>query len=133
MSIRREFIQLVKYGLFGVVATLIHLLSSWAFIYFWAFSLFFANMSAFFIAFIFSYIFQTLYVFNTTFHLKRFIRFFFVQFLIFLLSYLISKIIQIENNYLQTLIIVVIMPLITFVIHKFWTFKAIDEDEAGRK
>ena len=123
MSIKVHILQLAKYGFFGVVATLIHLFSAWAVIYLFSASVFFANTFAFFTAFIFSYIFQTLYVFNSTFHFKKFIKFFSVQFSAFLLSYLLSDIVVIPNSYLHTLLIVAIMPLITFVIHKFWTFK----------
>ena len=125
MSIKAHILQLAKYGFFGVIATLVHLLSAWTIIYFFAASVFVANTFAFFTAFIFSYIFQTLYVFNTTFHFKKFIKFFLVQFGTFLFSYLASDMFPIQNSYLHTLLIVAIMPLITFVIHKFWTFKEI--------
>jgi len=125
MNIKAHILQLAKYGFFGVIATLVHLFSAWAIIYFFAASVFVANTLAFFTAFIFSYIFQTLYVFNTTFHFKKFIKFFLVQFGTFLFSYLVSDIFPIQNSYLHTLLIVAIMPLVTFVIHKFWTFKEI--------
>ena len=125
MSIKTHILQLAKYGFFGVIATLVHLLTAWAIIYFFSASVFIANTFAFFTAFIFSYIFQTLYVFNTHFHFKRFMKFFFVQYGTFLTSYLLSDVFVIQNGYLHTLLIVAIMPLITFVIHKFWTFKEI--------
>ena len=125
MSIKAHILQLAKYGFFGVIATLVHLLTAWAIIYFFSASVFIANTFAFFTAFIFSYIFQTLYVFNTHFHIKRFMKFFLVQYGTFLASYLLSDVFVIQNGYLHTLLIVAIMPLITFVIHKFWTFKEI--------
>ena len=123
MNIKSHILQLAKYGFFGVIATLVHLFTAWAFIYFFSASVFVANTFAFFTAFIFSYILQTLYVFNTHFHIKRFMKFFLVQYGTFLASYLLSDIFPIQNGYLHTLLIVAIMPLITFVIHKFWTFK----------
>ncbi|ADN09601.1 GtrA family protein [Sulfurimonas autotrophica] len=123
MNIKSHILQLAKYGFFGVIATLVHLFSAWAIIYFFAASVFVSNTLAFFTAFIFSYIFQTLYVFSTSFHFKKFIKFFLVQYGTFLFSYLLSDIFPIQNGYLHTLLIVAIMPLITFVIHKFWTFK----------
>jgi putative flippase GtrA len=125
MNIKAHILQLAKYGFFGVIATLVHLLTAWAIIYLFAASVFIANTVAFFTAFIFSYIFQTLYVFNTHFHIKRFMKFFLVQYGTFLFSFVISDIFPIANSYLHTLLIVAIMPLITFVIHKFWTFKEI--------
>lgn len=123
MSIKSFIFQLGKYGLFGIIATLIHLLTAWLSIYFFSTTIFISNSIAFFTAFFFSYIFQTLYVFETEFHLLKFLKFFVVQFGTFLLSFFTSNFIVIENGYLHTLLIVAIMPLISFVIHKFWTFK----------
>jgi putative flippase GtrA len=123
MNIKAIAIQLGKYGLFGVLATLIHLFTAWALIYFFQTTVFVSNILAFFVAFAFSYIFQTLYVFNTQFHLLKLLKFFTVQFGTFLFSFILSDLINIQNSYLHTLLIVAIMPLITFFIHKFWTFK----------
>ena len=123
MNIKSHILQLAKYGFFGVIATLVHLFTAWAIIYLFDASVFVSNTFAFFTAFVFSYVFQTLYVFSTTFHLKKFIKFFLVQYGTFLFSYLLSDIFSIANSYLHTLLIVAIMPLITFIIHKFWTFK----------
>jgi len=115
--------QIIKYGLLGVIATLIHLLSAWAIIYLFASTVFISNIIAFFVAFSFSYIAQTLYVFDSEFHILKLAKFFIVQFGTFLFSFLISNVVVIQSSYLHTLLIVAIMPLITFTIHKFWTFK----------
>ena len=123
MSIKSFILQLGKYGLFGVIATLIHLFTAWLVLYIFASSVFVANSVAFFTAFIFSYIFQTLYVFVSEFHFVKFFKFFTVQFGTFLLSFIGSNFVHLQNQYLHTLLIVAIMPLISFVIHKFWTFK----------
>jgi len=125
MNIKSHIIQLAKYGFFGVIATLVHLLTAWAIIYLFDASVFISNTFAFFTAFIFSYIFQTLYVFKSTFHFKKLLKFFLVQYGTFLFSYLLSELFVVQNSYLHTLLIVAIMPLITFLIHKFWTFKEI--------
>lgn len=123
MSIKSFILQLGKYGLFGIITTLIHLFVAWFVLYTLSVSVFFANSMAFFTAFIFSYIFQTLYVFESEFKIVKFLKFFIVQFGTFLLSFTSSNFVHIENQYLHTLLIVAIMPLISFVIHKFWTFK----------
>lgn len=123
MNISNHIHQLIKYAFFGVIATLVHLLTAWILIFFSMASVFIANTFAFFTAFIFSYIFQSLYVFNTAFHFKKFIKFFLVQYGTFLVSYLLSDMVPIVNGYLHTFLIVTIMPFITFIIHKFWTFK----------
>ena len=127
MNTKKLLLQLSKYGFFGVVATLIHLGSAMSLLYVTNISVFTANSIAFFIAFGFSYIFQTLYVFHSAFHLHKFIKFFLVQFGSFLLSYILSDVVPMENKYMHTLVIVAIMPLVTFTIHKFWTFKEIEE------
>jgi putative flippase GtrA len=126
MSTKKQLLQLAKYGLFGVLVTLIHLCTAWLVIYLFELSVFVANTVAFLTAFGFSYIFQTLYVFESSFHFMKFIKFFAVQFGSFLLAYLLSDIFPIANGYLHTLLIVAIMPLVTFTIHKFWTFKEIE-------
>ena len=123
MSTKPFLLQLVKYGLLGVIATLIHLLSAWSILYIFGTTVFVANVFAFLIAFSFSYIAQTQYVFQSEFHIVKFFKFFGVQFFTFLFSYVVSNILQIGSNYLHTLLIVAIMPLITFTLHKFWTFK----------
>ena len=123
MNTKAFIAQIIKYGLLGVIATLIHILSAWAIIYFFVSTVFISNTIAFFIAFSFSYVAQTLYVFNSEFHILKLGKFFAVQFGTFLFSYILSDMLSIENGYLHTLIIVAIMPLITFTIHKFWTFK----------
>ena len=123
MNTKAFILQLTKYGIFGVIATLIHLFTAWALIYFLDTTVFISNIVAFFVAFTFSYVFQTLYVFKTLFHFSKLLKFFTVQFGTFLFSYMLSDTISIQNSYLHTLLIVAIMPLITFVIHKFWTFK----------
>jgi putative flippase GtrA len=125
MSIKSHLLQLGKYGFFGVLATLVHLFVAWALIYFLSASVFVANLGAFLTAFGFSYIFQTLYVFESGFHLHKLLKFFAVQFGTFLFSYIVSDIFPMQNSYLHTLLIVAIMPLVTFMIHKFWTFKEI--------
>ncbi|WP_193114251.1 GtrA family protein [Sulfurimonas marina] len=122
-SIKSHIIQLSKYGIFGIIATLIHLGVASGVIYFFQAGVFIANSIAFFTAFMFSYIFQTLFVFTTSFQLKKLFRFFLVQYGTFLFSYILSNIIELSNAYLHTALIVVIMPLVTFIIHKFWTFK----------
>jgi len=126
MSIKRHIVKLAKFGFFGILATLVHLLSAWTIIKIFAASVFLSNFIAFLTAFIFSYIFQTLYVFNTEFHPLKLLKFFTVQCGTFLFSYFISNLFPIQNSYLHTLLIVAIMPLITFLIHTFWTFKEIE-------
>lgn len=82
-----------------------------------------ANSCAFLIAFMFSYVFQSKYVFQAAFHWQKFMRFFAVQSGAFMLAYMLSTWFRLDNQYIQTLLIVAVIPLISFVIHKLWTFK----------
>jgi len=118
-------LQLSRYGFFGIIATLIHLLSAWLLIYGFSTSVLLANSVAFLIAFMFSYVFQSKYVFKTVFDWQKFMRFFAVQGGAFILAYMLSTWFPLDNQYLQTLLIVAVIPLISFVIHKLWTFKVV--------
>ncbi len=125
VSIKLLLLQLSRYGFFGMIATLIHLLSAWLLIYGFSTSVLLANSCAFFIAFMFSYVFQSKYVFKATFDVQKFVRFFAVQGGAFVLAYMLSTWFPLGNQYLQTLMIVAVIPLISFVIHKIWTFKVV--------
>ena len=74
----------------------------------------------------FSYVFQSKYVFRAAFDAQKFVRFFAVQSSAFILAYMLSAWFPLDNQYLQTLMIVAVIPLLSFVIHKLWTFKAVE-------
>jgi len=123
VNIKLLLLQLSRYGFFGIIATLIHLLSAWLLMYGVGASVLLANSCAFLIAFMFSYVFQSKYVFRATFDWQKFMRFFAVQSGAFMLAYMLSTWFRLDNQYIQTLLIVAVIPLISFVIHKLWTFK----------
>lgn len=123
MNIKPLLLQLSRYGFFGIIATVIHLLSAWLLIYGFAASVLLANSCAFLIAFMFSYLFQSKYVFHTAFYWQKFTRFFAVQGGAFVLAYMLSTWFPLDNQYMQTLLIVMVIPLVSFIIHKLWTFK----------
>ncbi|WP_157753590.1 GtrA family protein [Ghiorsea bivora] len=122
-NIKILLLQLSRYGFFGIIATLIHLLSAWLLIYGLSTSVLLANSCAFLIAFMFSYIFQSKYVFKASFDAQKFVRFFAVQSGAFVLAYMSSTWFRLDNQYIQTLLIVMVIPLVSFVIHKLWTFQ----------
>jgi len=123
MNIKSHIVQLVKYGFFGVIATIVHLFTAWAIITFLR-PLFLLPIPLHFLRLLsFLMFFSTLYVFHSTFHIKKLLKFFSVQYGTFLFSYLLSEVFPIQNSYIHTLVIVALMPLINFGIHKFWTFK----------
>ena len=115
--------KLIRYGLTGGVATAIHLGIAYLYIYFIDASLFVSNVLGFLVAFIFSYLVQSLFVFKHAIKLIKAFKFFIVQFISLLISITFSSYIPLENSYLQTIIVILVLPLITYLIHKFWTFK----------
>ena len=124
-SINRKLFsyKIVRYGLIGGISTLIHFSIAFIYIYFINNSVLQSNTIGFFIAYIFSYLTQSKYVFLHKIHIAKAIKYFVVQFGVLLLSILVSNIFNEYNSYIKTIIVVIILPLITFVIHKFWTFK----------
>ncbi|MFT5721041.1 MAG: putative flippase GtrA [Motiliproteus sp.] len=115
-------LQLVRYGLTGGGATLIHLLVAFACLHWWLDNLWWANLLGFLSAFVFSYSLQSLLVFKRRLALRSACVFFLVQFGALLVSIALADTLSELNNYLRVVIIALLLPLITFVIHKFWTF-----------
>jgi len=114
--------KLVRYGFIGGVSTLIHLAIAFLWLYYATSSILMANMIGFIIAFIFSYSIQSLYVFVHPLSYAKAFKYFIVQFGALLLSILISNTLSEFSPYFKTVIVIAIMPLITFLIHKGWTF-----------
>ncbi len=115
--------KIIRYGLTGGIATAIHIGVAYLYIYFIDTSLFVSNILGFCIAFVFSYLVQSLFVFKHAINLTKAFKYFVVQFSSLLTSIFISHYIPLENSYIKTLIVVLILPLITYVVHKFWTFQ----------
>jgi len=115
--------KLVRYALTGGLATAVHITIAYCYIYFINNALFIANILGFIVAFIFSYLLQSLFVFKHTLTLMKAIKFFSVQFSSLLISILSSDYLPLENSYFKTIIVVLLLPLFTYIIHKFWTFK----------
>jgi putative flippase GtrA len=114
--------RLTKYAAVGIIATAIHLSAAFAFIYLIDHSIFFSNVFGFSLAFFFSYIAQSKYVFISKLSFRTSFRFFLVQFASLLLAISIVDLTKFLNAYLNVLLVVIILPLITFLIHRAWTF-----------
>ncbi|MDD2367954.1 MAG: GtrA family protein [Sulfuricurvum sp.] len=115
--------KLIRYALIGGTSTLIHLSIAFLWLYTVTTSLFFANTAGFSVAYIFSYTVQSRYVFLHPLSLTKAFRYFLVQFGALLASLFFSNILVGYNSYIKTIIVVILLPLITFVIHKLWTFR----------
>ncbi|MDD5159196.1 MAG: GtrA family protein [Sulfuricurvum sp.] len=115
--------KLIRYALIGGSSTLIHLGIAFLWLYTVNSSLFFANTAGFSVAFIFSYTVQSRYVFLHPLSPLKAFRYFLVQFGALLAALILSAMLVGYNSYIKTLIVVILLPLITFVIHKLWTFR----------
>lgn len=114
--------RLVRFGLTGGLATAIHVVVAFAVIHFVYDHALTANVLGFLFAFSFSYIAQTLYVFKKRVNWTNALRFFLVQFGALLLSQAVSNFVPESNSYINVLIVVCILPVITYLIHKVWTY-----------
>ncbi|WP_407331660.1 GtrA family protein [Enterovibrio sp. 27052020O] len=115
--------RIVRFGLTGGLASLTHLCVAFALLHFFATNVFTANLIGFICAFGLSYLMQSLFVFKTALSRNNAMRFFVVQFSALLISQLISELLQDTNNYLRVLLVVFMIPLVTYFIHHFWTYK----------
>ncbi|MDD1782057.1 GtrA family protein [Enterovibrio sp. ZSDZ35] len=115
-------IRIVRFALTGGLATLTHVVAAFAMIHFFTTPVFVANVVGFVCAFFLSYFLQSTFVFKQRLSLNNAFRFFIVQFSALLISQLISEAFQGASPYLRVLIVVVLIPLVTYIIHKVWTF-----------
>ena len=114
--------RLVRYGIVGMLSTAVHVSAAFLFIYFVQSSLFFSNLFGFGCAYLFSYFFQSKFVFESHISLIKALRYFLVQLLSLLLAMGCSNAAAEFNVYVKVLLTAVILPMITFVVHKIWTF-----------
>ncbi|MDQ7059605.1 MAG: GtrA family protein [Sulfurimonas sp.] len=134
MNIKNLFLklsnyQIIRYGLTGGISTLIHISIASSYIYLIDSDVLIANTLGFCIAFIFSYSIQSLFVFKHKLKISKTIKYFLVQLGALMIAYFSSNIFAFENLYIQTLVISFLLPLVTFFIHKSWTFKITREEK----
>ncbi|MGF1751224.1 GtrA family protein [Vibrio cionasavignyae] len=114
--------RIVRFALTGGMATAIHLVVAFSFLHLIQDNVLFANIAGFSLAFIFSYFAQTLIVFKNKVNWGNALRFFMVQFGALLVSQGISELFSDLNSYVRVVMVVVILPIVTYVVHKVWTF-----------
>ncbi|MGF1778452.1 GtrA family protein [Vibrio nomapromontoriensis] len=114
--------RLVRFALTGGMATAIHVAVAFSFLHLVQDNVLLANIVGFSLAFIFSYFAQTLIVFKNKVNWGNALRFFMVQFGALLVSQGISELFSDLNSYVRVVMVVVILPIVTYVIHKVWTF-----------
>ena len=82
-----------------------------------------SNFTGFLIAYVFSYLMQSKLVFDHKVSMKRAVKYFIVQFGALLLAIVSSSLVDSYNSYVRTTLVVILLPLITFILHKVWTFE----------
>jgi len=115
--------KIVRYGIVGGISTAIHIGVASLYIYFVNSSLLQSNIIGFIIAYIFSYLMQSKHVFGHGISFSKAVKYFIVQFGSLLISIMLSGLFEGYNSYIKTILVVGFMPLVTFIVHKFWTFK----------
>ncbi len=114
--------KIIKYGLVGGIATLIHIVAAYVYIYLVNNSIFVSNIVGFLSAFTFSYIVQSKFVFGHAISYIKAFRYFIVQFISLLAAIAISSYVPLGNSYLKVILVVIMLPLITYIMHNIWTF-----------
>ncbi|MFA0438422.1 polysaccharide synthesis protein GtrA [Vibrio sp. 10N.286.49.C2] len=115
-------IRIVRFALTGGLSTAIHISVAFLFLHFVQDNVLLANICGFSLAFIFSYFAQTILVFKNKVNWGNAARFFIVQFGALLVSQGISELFSDLNSYVRVLMVVIILPIVTYVVHKLWTF-----------
>ncbi|WP_394699584.1 GtrA family protein [uncultured Desulfobacter sp.] len=118
--------KLFRYGLVGLFCTSIHILVASAFIRFIRPSLFLSNLVGFFIAFHVSYYAQSKWVFQSRVSFLKSLKYLLVQVASLMVAICISSALTPFDIYLKVMCTAFVLPLITFMVHKIWTFN--DQD-----
>ncbi|WP_256386982.1 GtrA family protein [Candidatus Enterovibrio altilux] len=106
----------------GGFATMLHIATAFSLLHFLSISVFIANLFGFSCSFGWSYLMQSRFVFKKKLSITNAKRFFVVQVNALLISQLISELFEDTNSYLRVLIVVFMLPLITYIIHRIWTY-----------
>jgi len=115
--------KIVRYILVGGVSTLIHVVAAYLYIYLVNdSSVFVSNIIGFFSAFGFSYIVQSKLVYKRAISYRKAFKYFVVQFISLLLVIFISDYAFVGNSYIKVLLVVVLLPILTYITHNIWTF-----------
>lgn len=125
-SILSEIFLIIRFGMVGSVATMIHVLTLWALLSKATLSIFFANTISFFCAFGFSFIGNYLWTFGAPGSPKGALRrFFFISANAFLVNNVVLALVLrlgwIDST-CAALCSALVIPVITFLASRFWCF-----------
>ena len=112
----------VRFVITGGIATLTHISVAFFLIAFFHTDVFFANVCGFCCAFGLSYSLQSAFVFKKQISWKNAQRFFLVQCCALLVAQLLSLLLVEYSPYLRIIFVVVLLPFMTYLLHRFWTY-----------
>ncbi len=115
-------VKIVRYGFVGAISTMIHIASAFLYLYLINDSIYMSNIIGFLAAFGFSYIVQSKLVFRHAVSYTKAMKYFIVQFISLLIAIAMSNYVPLSDTYLKVLLVIIILPLVTYTIHKMWTF-----------
>ena len=116
--------KLLRYFFVGGLSTLIHITLAYLYLYFIDTNgLYGANTVGFSAGFTFSYFMQSLFVYKHSISYAKAIRYFIVQLASLIVSVSLSDYIFESGPYIKVLIVVIILPFITYTVHNLWTFR----------
>jgi len=116
-----------RFIIVGILNTSIHAAIALYASYILNFSIVAANLSGFFVATIFSFVINTTWSFSRRLSKRFFTRFFLVSLLLFSFNLMVSKLAE-EYQVIPAVAILLaatMSPAISFLLHKFWTYKNI--------
>lgn len=124
--------KIVRYFLVGGVSTFIHIFTAYLYIYLINdSSIFISNIIGFFSAFGFSYFVQSKLVYKKAISYINAFKYFIVQFGSLLIVIFISDYAFVGNSYIKVLLVVVLLPIMTYITHNIWTFSSKEESKAS--
>jgi putative flippase GtrA len=117
-------LQLAKFGLVGITATAVHSSVATSLLYFFDADLVVANLAGYFSAVSISYLGNALFVFRSRPSRKTLYRFSIVSAFSFFLVLTFARASQMFdlNKYLSVLLIAILVPITSFILHRYWTF-----------
>jgi putative flippase GtrA len=120
-------IQFVKYGFVGVVGTVAHTGTLWLLTEQAGVNPLLSSTCGFCISLIISYYLNSVLTFKRGFHIKVFLKYFFVSFTGLLLNLVILFMVQhvLHLNYMiGQLIAIVLVPILNYTLNKYWAFNS---------
>jgi len=115
--------RIIRFLTVGVASVIVHIIIAYFYIYFIdKESVISSNIIGFSVAVIFSYLLQTKVVFRKFISYDSAWKYIGVQILGVSISILVTDYLLVGNPYIKVIFVVVLLPMMTYTIHSFWTY-----------